>query len=312
MANTVILLKRAVSSGAVPDALANGELGLDYWTGNLWFKSANGDYRIINAAAPGSADYGTVNVNGTLLVSAIQGDILRFIPGTNITIDGFSGNDTIRITAADTSGPAFDKANAANVLAFTGSATAVAAFGQANSATITSSAAFDKANAANVLAFVGGADAAAAFGKANAANLLAFGADIKASAGFDKANAANLFAFTTASFISKAIAIPSPVAGDNVSLFFTDTDVTVRKVSSVLQGIANSNVVFTIKSAEVRSNATPKLMNTAGFVCANTAQGVHIVTFDQPRINANSWVWVTTSFANGGTTELAITISYGQ
>jgi hypothetical protein len=211
MANTVILLKRAANSGAVPTGLANGELGLDYWTGNLWFKAANGSYKLVNPSGGSqSPDFGTVNVNGTLLVSGVQGDVLSLRNGKGISATGVSGNDTIILASLET----------------------------------------------------------------------------------------------------KAIAIPSPAATDNVSLFFTDTDITVRKIVSVLQGIANSNVVFTIKSASQRSNATPKLMNTAGFICANTAEGVQITTFDQPTINANSWVWLTTSFANGGTTELAVTISY--
>ncbi len=109
MANTVILLKRAVSSGAVPAALANGELGLDYWTGNLWFKAANGDYKIINAPGAGaqSPDYGTVNVNGTLLVSGVQGDILSLVPGSGITLEGFAGNDTVKISSSGGGGGYF-------------------------------------------------------------------------------------------------------------------------------------------------------------------------------------------------------------
>jgi len=108
MANNVIRLKQASSSGAVPSALANGELGLDHFTGNLWFKAANGAHKLINAPGAGaqSPDYGTINANGTLVVSATQGDILTFIPGTGIGISGFSGNDTIRIEntrAADVS-----------------------------------------------------------------------------------------------------------------------------------------------------------------------------------------------------------------
>lgn len=50
--------------------------------------------------------------------------------------------------------------------------------------------AFNKANAANLLAFSTGINASAAFDKANAANVLAYSAGITASAGFDKANAA--------------------------------------------------------------------------------------------------------------------------
>ena len=49
---------------------------------------------------------------------------------------------------------------------------------------------FNKANAANVLAFSSGITASAGFDKANAANLLAFSTGITTVAAFDKANAA--------------------------------------------------------------------------------------------------------------------------
>lgn len=100
MANTIIQLKRAATSGAVPTGLANGEISLDFFTGNLWFKAANGSYKVINpggASGTQSPDFGTVNANGILLISAIQGDILTIIPGTGIGITGFSANDTVRI-----------------------------------------------------------------------------------------------------------------------------------------------------------------------------------------------------------------------
>lgn len=110
MANNVILLKRASSSGAIPAALANGELGLDFWTGNLWFKAANGSYRLVNPAVSGGVqdpDYGTVNVNGTLLVSGVQGDVLSLIPGSGITLEGFTGNDTVKISSSGGGGGYF-------------------------------------------------------------------------------------------------------------------------------------------------------------------------------------------------------------
>lgn len=101
MANTLIVLKKAPSSGAVPSNLANGEIALDYFTGNLWFKAANGDYKIINPAAVGapgqSPDFGTVNVNGVLLVSGIQGDVLTIDGDPIANVRGFSSNDTITI-----------------------------------------------------------------------------------------------------------------------------------------------------------------------------------------------------------------------
>jgi len=207
MANSVIRLKQASSSGATPSALANGELGVDHFTGNLWFKAANGDYKLIN---PNQLYYSSVAANGTTMVAGVPSDLLTIREGRGVEITGVTANDTIFIAAPQ----------------------------------------------------------------------------------------------------SKSISIPSPVITDNVTLFYTSKHITITKISSVLQGIANSNVVFTIKSAAKRDNSSPKLMNTAGFVCANTSDGVILTTFDQPVINANSWIWLTTSFANGGTTELAVTMEF--
>ena len=212
MANTVIQLKKATTSGGVPSTLANGEIALDHYTGNLWFKAANGQYKLINPPSTGGSgsDYGTVNVGGTLLVSATQGDILTLASGRGIELTGVSGNDTVFIAATQT----------------------------------------------------------------------------------------------------KSISIPSPTSSDNVTLFFTDTDITINKIASVLQGVANSNVVFKIQSAASRSNTSPKQIVTNGIICANINQGVITTTFDQAVINANSWIWLTTSFANGGTTEIAVTMEF--
>ncbi len=209
MANTVILLKKAPSLGAVPSNLANGEIALDHFTGNLWYKSANGAYNLLNAPG-GSASYGTISAGGSTLVSAIPGDILTLSAGRGIEVTGVPGNDTVFIAATQT----------------------------------------------------------------------------------------------------KSISIPSPTSTDNVTLFFTDTEITVNKIASVLQGIANSNVVFTIQSAESRSNTSPKKIVTNGIICANINQGVITTSFDQAVINANSWIWLTTSFANGGTTEISVTMEF--
>jgi hypothetical protein len=84
---------------------------------------------------------------------------------------------------------AFDKANAANVLAFT-------ANNNANLALYLPGAAFDKANAANVLAFTASANATLAFNKANAANVLAFTANNLASNAYSLGNGAYIAANT--------------------------------------------------------------------------------------------------------------------
>jgi len=127
-----------------------------------------------------------------------------------VVVDKSSGTFTTKqlslanldIAIDNVAGPAFNKANTANI-------TADAAFVKANTANVTGEAAFSKANTANVTAEAAFAKAntanvtgEAAFSKANSANVLAQAAfDVAnsasvggGSAAFDKANSANVLA----------------------------------------------------------------------------------------------------------------------
>lgn len=103
MANTVIALKKSATPDAVPINLANGELALNYADGKLYFKRANGQIGFISPPAQ-SDSFGTVNANGTLIVSDTAGDILTLIAGSNIQIVGDAINDTVTISASVTGG----------------------------------------------------------------------------------------------------------------------------------------------------------------------------------------------------------------
>lgn len=140
MTNTVIQLKKSATPSQVPSDLANGELAINYADGKLFYKDASGNIQQISS---GGNTFSTINAAGTFVVADLQGDILTLDQGANIIITGDAINDKITIAAnlvpafdyANTVGggdisPAFDKANAANVLACT-------AFDQANSKTYT-------------------------------------------------------------------------------------------------------------------------------------------------------------------------------
>lgn len=134
MANTVIALKKSSTPSSVPVNLANGELAINFADGKLFYKNTSGYIAEISGAGGGNS-FATVNANSTLIVADSTSDILTIEPGTGIAIVGDAINDKITISATGGSsniGPAFDKANAANIIA---------------------SQAFDKANAANVLAY---------------------------------------------------------------------------------------------------------------------------------------------------------------
>ena len=128
MANTVIQLKKAPSSGAVPSALANGEMGLDYFTGNLWFKAANGSYKLINPAGTvggngGGVSYGTANINGTLLVAGVSSDILTITSGPGVILTtGGNGPNSFKIDA-NTVAPSYFSAYTTVNVSYSGSNT---------------------------------------------------------------------------------------------------------------------------------------------------------------------------------------------
>jgi len=99
MANTTIQIKKSATPAATPSSLANGELAINYADGKLFYKAANGT--IVEFSTSDGNNFGTVNANGTLLVSDTQGDVFSIVPGNNITIVGDAVNDKLTIGLAD-------------------------------------------------------------------------------------------------------------------------------------------------------------------------------------------------------------------
>jgi len=120
MANTTIAIKKSATAASAPGSLEFGELAINYADGKLFYKNVNSS---IVEFSPTASSFGTVNANGTIIVSDTVGDILTLLPGTNISIIGDAMTDTITFSA--NIGPAFDKANSAEIIA-------IAAFNKAN------------------------------------------------------------------------------------------------------------------------------------------------------------------------------------
>lgn len=136
MANTVIQLKKSATPSATPSSLANGELAINFADGKLFYKAANGTIVEFSSGSAGN-DFGTVNANGTLIVSDTNGDVFTLAPGDNINIVGDAINDVITISAnllsaLITANAAYNQANTART--------------HANNAYNIANLAFDKAN----------------------------------------------------------------------------------------------------------------------------------------------------------------------
>jgi len=167
MANTVIALKKSSTPSAQPTTLANGELAINFSDGKLFYKHANGTILPFNTT--GGNAFGTVNANGTLVVADSASDVLTIEAGSGITIVGDAINDKITINSSVDVGPAFDKANSANLLAYNtgiganafaaatiaGANTEVGSGANSYAAAIANTiaiAAFDRANTVNTIA----------------------------------------------------------------------------------------------------------------------------------------------------------------
>lgn len=102
MPNTIIQIRKSSTVSAVPSSLEYGELALNYADGKVYYKNVN-NY-IVEFAPGGGSNFGTVNANGTLVVSDTSGDVLTLIPGSGISIVGDAINDTITISAPGAAG----------------------------------------------------------------------------------------------------------------------------------------------------------------------------------------------------------------
>jgi hypothetical protein len=120
MANTVIQLKYSAIPGNIPGGLANGEIALNYADGKFYYKNLTGQIvSFSGSSGSGSGNvysFATINANNSLITALSNNSVLTINPGDNIGITPDIINDIITISA--NLKPAFDKANAANVLAY--------------------------------------------------------------------------------------------------------------------------------------------------------------------------------------------------
>lgn len=100
MPNTTIAIKKSGTPSAIPAALANGELAINYADGILYYKNTSGYIASISGGGgPGGNYYSIVDANGTLLIADTTGDVVSIYPGDNIIITGDALNDKMYINA---------------------------------------------------------------------------------------------------------------------------------------------------------------------------------------------------------------------
>jgi hypothetical protein len=111
---------------------------------------------------------------------------------------------------------------------------------------------------------------------------------------------------TGASGPPKSLTIAYPVAGDNLTLFYTQTDTTLLQVAAVLRGTGSPSVTYSLKYAANRSSAGTAATVATTVSSTTTAS---MATLQNMPIPANHFLWLEISAISGNPTELSMTVA---
>jgi hypothetical protein len=104
----------------------------------------------------------------------------------------------------------------------------------------------------------------------------------------------------------KSLTIAYPVAGDNLTLFYTQSSTTLVQVVAILRGTSSPSVTYSLKYAANRSSAGTAA--TASTTVSSTTTAA-IATLQNMPIPANNFLWLEISGISGNPTELSITVA---
>lgn len=106
----------------------------------------------------------------------------------------------------------------------------------------------------------------------------------------------------------KGVSILSPLAGDMITMFFTNTALTLAEVTSVLVGGSTPTANFHIAYGSSRSTGTNVF--TSGCITGNTTYGQSNTSFNNSSVPANGFVWIIVNAVTGSPTELHATLRF--
>lgn len=106
----------------------------------------------------------------------------------------------------------------------------------------------------------------------------------------------------------KAITVEEPDGSEDITMFFTDTAITISQIAVVLRGTSPS-VTWALKHDPDRSAAGTTI---EGKTTTNETTGdiIDQVDIDDPTVPANSWVWLETSAQSGTVDEGCWSLEY--
>jgi hypothetical protein len=102
------------------------------------------------------------------------------------------------------------------------------------------------------------------------------------------------------------LTIAYPVAGDNLTLFYTQSSTTLTQVAAILRGTSTPSVTYTLKYAANRSAAGTSATTSTTVTSVTTAS---TATLQNMPIPANNFLWLEVSAISGNPTELSITVA---
>ena len=114
--------------------------------------------------------------------------------------------------------------------------------------------------------------------------------------------------------VTKSFVIESPTATEDVSLFFTYSNITINKIRAVLKGSGSPLVKVDFRHDKDRSG-TPGLghgSQIGGFYfdVTSTTTGQNVTLGGDVTVPANSWIWLETIQKDDTVNELNFTFSY--
>ena len=109
----------------------------------------------------------------------------------------------------------------------------------------------------------------------------------------------------------KSLTIENPGASEDVSFFFTNTDIKLSQITAVVRGTSSPEADYTVRYGTLRTDAGTEVI-TGGSSANSTGAGVRDTVFTNDTIPSNSFVWIETTATVGTVNELAITMQYTE
>lgn len=111
--------------------------------------------------------------------------------------------------------------------------------------------------------------------------------------------------------LSKSITVENPTSSEDISIFFTNSAITITEIRAVLVGSSTPSVTWTVRHGTDRSAAGAEAV-TSGTTTTSTTTGSDVTSFNDATVVADSFVWLETTAQSGTVTELHITIVYDE